>query len=187
MKLKLFFMLMWMVHVSHAQLIKEMDIAVMGEAVAFPFSRFGNLHPGIQIGASFRQIEKQKSVRNYNAFIGFYHHQDLENAFYLRAEYAHTFVVLKKIGIITPIGLGYLHTFYPGQVYSQNEDGTFSQVTQLGRPHAIATTGLGLSYRGFTKFEPYLQHDIMIQFPFSKVQPFLPHSFLKLGVKLKIQ
>jgi hypothetical protein len=169
-----------------AQIIDNLDVAIQSESISYPFSRVSPIHPSIQIGTSFRKRLKEKSERNYNLYVGFYHHKDVENGIYLRGEYAHTFIIAKKVGVILPIGLGYLHTFYPGELFSQNNDGSFSKVDQLGRAHIIATTGIGLSYRGFKNIEPYIQHDFMAQYPFGETIPLLPHSFLRLGVKFKI-
>lgn len=186
MKLFFFGITLFFCHVLSAQVIDNLDIALQSESISYPFSRVSPVHPSIQIGTSFRKRIKEKSERNYNLYLGFYHHKDVENGIYLRGEYAHTFIIAKKVGITLPIGLGYLHTFYPGELFSQNDDGSFSKVNQLGRTHIMATTGIGLSYRGFEKIEPYIQHDFMAQYPFGKTIPLLPHSFVRLGVKFKI-
>ena len=186
MKLKFFGIALFLCNVLSAQIIDDLDIAIQSESISYPFSRISPIQPSIQIGTSFRKRIKEKSERNYNLHLGFYHHKDVENGIYLQGEYAHTFIIAKKVGVILPAGIGYLHTFYPGELFSQNDDGSFSQVNQLGRAHIIATTGIGLSYRGFEKFEPYIQYDIMAQYPFGKTIPLLPHTFIRLGIKFKI-
>jgi hypothetical protein len=186
MKHKLLFIVLFISSGLYAQFIDNLDIAVQSESIAYPFSRFSPVNPGIQIGTSLRKRVKAKSERNYNIHLGFYHHKDIENGIYLRGEYAHTFIVAKKLGVMLPVGLGYLHTFYPGELFSQNSDGSFSKVTQTGRAHVIATAGIGLSYRGFKEFEPYILHDVMVQYKFSEASPLLPHSFIRLGVKFKL-
>ena len=114
MKHKLLFIVLFISSGLYAQFIDNLDIAVQSESIAYPFSRFSSVNPGIQIGTSFRKRVKAKSERNYNIHLGFYHHNDVENGIYLRGEYAHTFIVAKKLGVMLPVGLGYLHTFYPG-------------------------------------------------------------------------
>lgn len=187
MKLKILVVLFFASAGVSAQRINDLDISVFSNSKSYPFLGLDALHPGVQIGTSIRKRVKERSERNYNVYLGFYHQKDLENAFFLRGEYAHTFIIAKKFGLNLPFGLGYLHTFYPGELFAQESDGSFTKVSQLGRGHLMVTTGVGISYRGFNKFEPYIQHDIIVQYPFGESTPFLPNSMIRLGIKFNIQ
>ncbi|WP_422105230.1 hypothetical protein [Winogradskyella sp.] len=186
MNTKVLLFLIFVCASARGQIIKDLDISLINTSKNYPFSSFSTLHPGIQIGASIRERIKAKSERNYNVYLGFYHQEDLENGLFLRAEYAHTFIILKQIGLTLPIGLGYLHTFFPGELFSQNSDGSFSKVNQTGRMHVLATSGVGLSYRGFKTVELYVQHDFAVQYPFSEAIPLLPNAFFRIGIKYNI-
>jgi len=82
--------------------------------------------------------------------------------------------------------LGYLHTFYPAELYQQTESGDFEVVNQLGRPHLYVNLGVGLTYLGSNKMQPFIRQELFIETPFANGIPVIPHSLLKIGIHIKI-
>ena len=170
-----------------AQTVKGVSTAVFNESTAFPFTRFIPIHPGAEIGLTFRNVEKEKSIRQINAYIGGYYHRKLTAGFYLRAEYLHSLVIKEVFAFDFLMGLGYAHTFYPGEIYSQNaETSNFEKVNQKGRPHLILPVGIGISIPNKSKITPFLRQEMMIETPFANGIPVMVHSMLKVGIHIQI-
>lgn len=178
---------LWLASAVKAQTIKQLSVAATTESIAFPFTRYLPIHPGAEIGATFKQTDKEKSTRQWNSYLGFFYHERLETGFYLRGEYLHRFNLLKHLGVEALGSLGYLHTFYPNELYVQNEEtGKYEKVNQVGRPHALATIGIGLTYTSNSPVEPFIRQETGIETPFGEGFPVIVHSFLKLGLNFKL-
>ncbi|MEM6297305.1 MAG: hypothetical protein AAF740_01305 [Bacteroidota bacterium] len=170
-----------------SQKIKQLSVAATTEAIGLPFTNYFPIHPGLEVKATLRQVEKSKSIRSFNVGAGFFHHRRLETAIYLGGEYQHSFKLLhEKVSLDLPIGLGYLHSFYPSPLYEQNEDGNFDTVFQLGRPHAYLNLGIGVSCLGSGKVQPFIRQEMLLEAPFANGIPLITHSMLKAGIHLKI-
>jgi hypothetical protein len=171
-----------------AQKIEHFSVAVMNESIAFPFTRYTPIHPGLEVGATFWSKEKEHSQRYLSAYAGGFYHEKVETGFYLRAEYLFAFKIAGGLYADVPLGIGYLHTIYPSELYKQNpETGNFEEVSQFGRPHGLVTAGVGLRYAGESRIQPFIRQELAIETPFANGFPVIPHAFLKLGVNLKIQ
>jgi hypothetical protein len=165
---------------------KQVSIALTNESIAFPFTRYLPLHPGAEIGFSMKQVEKEKSIRQWNGYAGWYYHEKVENGVYLRAEYLHGLKIGSFLRLDAFGGLGYLHTFYPGTLLEINsETGAIEEVPQQGRPHVIANVGIGIVYRNDSRIEPFIKQSLTVETPFANGIPVMVHSFLHLGVNLK--
>lgn len=171
---------------SFGQTIKGVSIAAMNEEISFPFTRFTPIHPGVEVGITFREVEKEKSIRNLNLNVGFYHHEKIENGIYLRGEYQFR----PKLGSLLTFdlsgSLGYLHTFFPGEIYEMNESSyEFEKVNQSGRSHLTGALGMGFTLVKTEKIQPFIRQELMVETPFASGVPVIIHSFLKLGVNIK--
>ena len=169
-----------------AQKLKNLSIALTTETSSFPFTRFLPIHPGLEIGTSLIERSKQNSIHNVNVYIGGYHHQKIENAFYLRGEYAYRYKFKNTISLDAPVGIGYQHTFYPGEIYEQNATtGEWESINQIGKSHFLITFGLGLTYVKAKKFQPFIRYESNIDIPM--YNGFLTtRTFFKLGINIKI-
>ena len=170
---------------TNAQKIQAVSFSLQSESVAIPFTRLGKLHPGIEIGVQLHQQERVHTLRRWNAYVGWFHHENLDQNFYLRGEYEFAYNINKTLSIFAPISLGYMHSFHAKPVYEQRSDGSFSEKTQMGRPHAILNLGLGARYLGFRRLEPFVKYEVMAQSPFVATVPVAPRSFLKVGTQIK--
>ena len=159
---------------------------LQNENVAFPFTRYTPIHPGAEIGVGVYEVEKDKSIQTVNVYAGGFYHKRLELGLYVRGEYQYTLKFKDKVGLDLPVGIGYLHSFYPGELYELNSNGEFETVSQTGRPHALITGGVGVRYLGFEKVQPFVRQSIGIETPFANYLPVLPHSFLSFGVTIQL-
>ncbi len=172
--------------VGKAQKIEQAFFSLNTEAIGLPFTNYLPIHPGAEIGLTFKTIEKQNSIHRFNAKVGGFYHERLETAIYVGAEYQYTRILFKqKLGLDFPVGLGYHHTFYPADIYILESDGSFTEVNQIGRPHLFISAGVGVSYLGHEKFQPFIRQELFIETPFANGLPYIPHSLLKIGLNIK--
>lgn len=180
-------MLLACIQTSYAQGIKAVSVAVNNESFAFPFTSFSPIHPGVEVGMTFIENHGKNTIKNFNVNLGFYHHERLENAIYLRGEYQFRPTIKSTISIDLIGSLGYMHSFYPGEVYEINDQtGEAEKVSQVGRAHAMAGIGIGVSYIKHKVFEPFIRQEMNINSPFAYRVPVIVHSFLKLGLNIKL-
>lgn len=172
---------------GYSQKLEQFSVSATSEAVGIPFTNYIPYHPGIEFKGCFKKVDRPKSYRYVNANLGFFYHQRVETAFYLGGEYQYTHKLFnEKIGLDLPIGLGYMHTFYPGEVYEQKDDGEFERITQLGRPKIYVNMGIGLSYIGDSKIQPFIRQELFVETFFANGLPVIPHSLLKIGIHVKL-
>lgn len=173
--------------ISHAQTPKRISVALQTESISPPIIRTFPLHLGGEVGLLLKQTEKTKSFREWNAFLGFYHHKRVQNAFYVRGDYTHRLKIKSSFTFDMIGGLGYMHTFYPSEVYELNSStGEFEEITQTGKARAIAQVGVGFSYIKNPKFQPFFRVESGIETPFANGIPFILHSFIKIGTHIKL-
>lgn len=167
--------------------INSLSVAATSESIAIPLTRIAPIHPGLEIGANLWYKDKPKTVQQFNAYLGFYHHEVLQNSFYLRAEYLHRFLLWQKLGLDLSGSLGYMHSFTAAEVYEQSsETGLFSKANQTGVGHGIVELGLGFAYVNSSRFEPFIRTSLLIQALLIDEFPVLPHSLIKIGVNIKL-
>lgn len=172
---------------SFAQQKGDLSFSLMDESIAFPLTRLTPLHPGAEIGYTL-YVKGEGNVQTFNIYLGGYHHEQVENGFYLRAEQGHHFRVIDNVTTDLFYGLGYLHTFYPGELYEINPDtGEFEKASQLGRPHVLASVGVGFTWVNDSFIEPFVRQDLTLESPFANGIPVIIHSFLKVGLTFKLQ
>ena len=164
---------------------KNISVTVLNESISFPFTRFTPMHPGIEIGTNLFHSEKLNKSYEVNAYIGGYHHESISNAFYLKGEYVYHIAAWEKLSCDLLAGLGYQHSFYPGELYSPKENGDYDATKQKGKPHAIANIGIGSTYRRWKTIEPFVKYEFMVESPFANGIPVIPHTIFKLGFNFK--
>ncbi|MEM8528534.1 MAG: hypothetical protein AAGG68_28105 [Bacteroidota bacterium] len=156
------------------------------ESVSWPFTRFDQWNPGAEIEYGFPAWEKGNGLRQVNLTLGYYFHRDVESAFYLKAEYNITLRIADDFHLDIVPALGYMHSFYPGEIYRLTSDGNYELKQQLGRPHLWLESGLGFSFFRTKQISPFLQYRFALETPFANGIPVFPHSFYQAGVQYKI-
>lgn len=166
---------------------RQLSLTAINESIAFPFTSYKEFHPGLELGFSIRTREKEHSIRQLNAYAGWFLHQHIESAFFLRGEYNYKVKLGEAFTAGFYGGAGYMHTFYPGTLYEIDEaTGEISPSSQLGRPRALISAGLQLSYRTKAGIEPFVKQEFALETPFANGIPLMPHSFLKLGININL-
>lgn len=169
-----------------AQLVKNVSITFASESISLPFTRLGPFNPGGEIGVTVREVDRNRSIRRVNVYLGAFRHERVASAIYLRGEYQFTWKVTDRIGLDFPLGIGYLHSFYPAPVYEVNEEGKFKEVDQWGKPRALVNAGIGLSFQTNGRIHPFIKHEFFIEGPVNPGLILLAHSFFKIGILINI-
>tara|TARA_R110001599_G_scaffold84130_1_gene226549 strand:+ start:36550 stop:37125 length:576 start_codon:yes stop_codon:yes gene_type:complete len=181
----LFFVTFW--KSSKAQLIERISLAGSKESTALPFTRSLPIHPGGEIVLTFNEKKREKSITSWNLGIGGFHHKKIANAFYLKGEYHYRPIIKSTLTIDIVGNLGYMHTFYPGEVYELNKHtGDFEKITQYGRPHVLAGVGIGITYIKSENIHPFIRQELAIESPFANGIPVMIHSFVKIGISYQL-
>ena len=119
--------------VAEAQKVQNISLSFTNESIAFPFTSYSEFHPGFELGTSLSTSEKRYSLRHVNVYAGWFLHQHIENGFYLRGEYSYSLKLGKSFTTGIYGGAGYMHTFYPGDIFEiEPETGEFSPAQQWG-------------------------------------------------------
>ena len=182
----LLFLLIILTSIScFGQKIKNVSISTFNESISFPFTRFLPMHPGVEIDVNLKRTVSDKMIRDFNIGVGYYYHEKLENALFLRGDYVWRAKIKSLLTIDAMTTLAYHHAFFPGEVYHLNESGEPVKKNQLGRGHAMLGIGVGATFR-LGRVEPFIRQEMMLVTPFAKVIPVIPHSFLKIGLNISL-
>jgi len=174
--------------VATSQIIKGYSAALLNETVEItPFNDFTPINPGIELGVNFWRKDGKNFGKQFNSYLGFYHHKNVSNAFYLKGEYVFQTKIKGMIGIDLIPSIGYQHYFYPGDVFEFNEStNEYEKGNQLGIPRLTGGLGLGLTYLNNSKIEPFVRYEVVVDFP-QKLLTALPHTIFKIGVNYRLQ
>ena len=158
-------------------------LGAMQESASFPFSRFAELHPGVELSYGFAPKLREQSNRSTQWWIsgGYFFHRSVESAYYLKASYAWQMSMGEIVQIELAPSLGYLHSFFPGNIY-ELQAGEYQAITQYGRPHVMAEIGFTALFLPSSKLSPFVQYRFGVEGPFANGIPVFPHSFYQIGL-----
>jgi len=171
---------------SNAQAINSASVSLLNEAVELtPFNDFFPVNPGLELGVNFWRKDKKVFGHQFNTYLGFYHHKNVDNTFYLKAEYLFQTKIKGVIGVDLFSSVGYKHSFYPGDVYALSEStGEYEKATQSGISRFTGGIGLGVTYLNDSKIEPFVRYEVNIDLP-HKFLGLYPHTIFKIGANYK--
>jgi hypothetical protein len=160
---------------------QSLSLSFQQESASFPFTRFAELHPGVELGYGFAATETNRGSRYLELNGGYFYHQKVSSAFYVKASYNWGFELTEQLQLDLRPSLGYLHSFYPGNVY-ENVNGDFVGKTQYGRPHALIEAAAGLTLFPHRSISPFVRYRFGVETPFANGVPAFPHSFYQVGL-----
>lgn len=156
---------------------------MMSESIALPFTQLTPMHPGLELGVTIRERTRKNSITQLSIAAGGFYHKKVVNAFYLKSSYLFSPIILSLLTFDIEGSLGYMHTFYPGEVYELNEQsGEFEKTSQYGRPNLMAGLGLGFTFIKSRKLHPFARYELSVGYPNVTDWPLMLHSLLKVGL-----
>jgi hypothetical protein len=150
---------------SHSQFNgenKEISLSIYNNIFGLPFVQFEPIYLGGEIGFTFLQKDKPITTQKISAQLGFFNHKLIANAPYLKFTYSYQLKILRTIGINVYAGLGYIHTFYPGDAYSFNTSQGSYEKKQLHQGFLLTNAGFGISYLKTKRISPYIKYELMM-------------------------
>ncbi len=170
--------------VAQAQWIKALRLSIFSESIALPFSRLDARPSGASVGIGFWNRSRTHSESSLSLDLGFLHHAKVQNSIYLKVDYHYTYQI-KGWGWGVSGGIGYIHSFYPREVYRLDEQGQFESFTYLGKAGLLIDPGLFVSRQLSKRVRARLGYRYLIQYPtFSRPLSVMPHNLLELGTTI---
>lgn len=140
--------------------INDYSVAITEVQYGIPFSGFLPINPGFEIGATLLKNEKTRSCHQVSANLGYFYHELLVSAPYIKTNYTFQPNIKKLLGIDMGIGLGYLHGFYPGESYEFDEDKKKYVSTKVNSFPAFTTSAhIGFTYIKPDKINPFIRYE----------------------------
>ena len=166
-------------------------ISIYSHSVGMPFKTLVKqpLNLGVAIGTEFTYKQKDKRSLHQKIEIGWYNHENLNTAFWVKADLVSRYKITGNWYVETQAGLGYIHDFNAYETFELQE-GQYRKINNASKGGLIAAFGLGTSYslemnEKYT-LSPFLRYEGWLQFPHSELAPVFPHTLLHLGTRFQM-
>lgn len=162
-------------------------VSVFNAATQLPGGHLFSLpvHLGATAGAEFRYNRQAKNQWFQTAKLGFSHHRYVQSSVQLYAELGYRRMIWRGTAAELRLGGGYLHTIPATEVFTLKNN-VYDQKTNLGRPQAMGSGAVGLSFTQQNRAKPLrfsLDYQFYLQLPFVKQYvTLLPNTLLHAGV-----
>ena len=167
-------------------------ISFINHAATLPFDGIvlSPLHPGFSLGTEYAWKEGRLG-RLYQGFrAGYFYNEFIAKALFLLTEIGYRLTLRFGLFADVGVGIGYLHSFHPHEIFRLNDEGEFVKAKDSGKSAALFSVGLGIGFdfsrklgwpvSAFIGFQPF------IQTPYTVEESVLPQSFVHFGVRFKL-
>ena len=189
-------LLLFITTFAAAQKKKEISIAFVNAASAYPFSQFSRLatgieQPGIETGYGFNWKTKGRHDWYQEIKLGWLYHRYVQNALSLYTDVGYRYKFSKRWIAQSAVGAGYLHSIPATAKLKLNNNGEYKNDKGIGRAQTMAVLNFSggyilnpLSARPLKIFITYQQ---LLQTPFVKAYvPILPYNSLLIGASVHL-
>lgn len=142
--------------------VDEVSLSVSNAQWGLPFLQFTPMHPGLEAGVSVLANEQKNFRHDVSVCGGFFYHELMATAAYLNVGTAFQYWLGNVLGADIRAGAGYAHAFYPGEAYAYKENTGSFESTLANQSFLQLTAGVGISYLGFERVEPFVRMDVMM-------------------------
>lgn len=133
---------------AQREFTSSLSISLLDEHVGLPFQHLDvfdpdKVHPGVAI--TFESSRDRPGIYQFSRAVelGYYYHEDNEQAFYLALKPRLRFVFADLLDLHFVPGLGYARTFSTSPSY-RPENGTFTEFRNPGKSHFMPSLGVGV-------------------------------------------
>jgi len=168
----------------------SMTISFFNHSISMPFHKIfaQPIHPGIQVGIEGRYIETDRSKLFQTLNAGMFYNNYNGKGFYLNSEFAYRYTSKPGIFAETLLGIGYLRTYHPTDIYELNNSGTYQKVNDKGFSSPIVSFAFGLGYAfkssSLFSFAPFIRYESIIQTHYNSDLEVLPQSAFHIGLRI---
>lgn len=178
---------------AFAQKNKEISIAFVNTASAYPFSQFGKLvtgieHPGIEFGYGFNWKTKSKHDWFQEFKLSYFYHRFVQHGFPLYTDIGYRYKFSSSLSTQVSFGAGYMQSIPATAKLKLGANGEYKKDKGIGRAQAIAVVNFSIGYtlhsvkntpRFFVSYQQFLQT------PFVKSYvPVLPYNSMLIGCSI---
>jgi len=189
-------LLLFITTFASAQKKREISIAFVNAASAYPFSQFSRLatgiaQPGVEAGYGFNWKTKSRHDWYQEIKFGYLYHRYVQHALSLYSDVGYRYKFSKHWIAQSALGAGYLHSIPATAKLKLNNNGEYKNDKGIGRAQAMAVLNFSggyilnpLSARPLKIFITYQQ---LLQTPFVKAYvPVLPYNSLLIGASVPL-
>lgn len=179
-----------------AQNRREISVAFLNTASAYPFSQFGKLvtgieHPGIEIGYSFNWKIKSKHDWYQEIKLSYFYHRFVQHGIPLYTDIGYRYKFSKKWAAQVAVGAGYLHSIPATAKLKLGDNGEYKNNIGIGRSQAMAVVNAGIGYtfkpKGKRPLKLFATYQQLLQTPFVKAYvPILPYNSMLIGCSIPL-
>lgn len=190
-------LLLFITTFASAQKKKEISIAFVNAASAYPFSKFSSLvtsigQPGVEIGYGFNWKTKSKHDWYQEIKLGWLYHRYVQNALSLYTDVGYRYKFSNHWMAQTAIGAGYLHSIPATAKLKLDNNGEYKNEKGIGRAQAMAVLNFSAGYipdpLGSRPLKIFITYQQLLQTPFVKAYvPILPYNSLLIGISTPLQ
>lgn len=166
------------------------------ERLGFSVSYFGEFiftHPGVSIGFEYIVYKNKKNWFNFllASNIGWYIHYLNHNAIFFDSQVAFRFITPKGFYGDLFLGIGYLHTWAYGEIYTGvDNSGNLIKKMNYGYPHLMLNASItlfGWDFYNLTGFPilTYLRMCFFGEYPYNNY--ILPHTAIQIGITYQLR
>ncbi|MDC3397419.1 hypothetical protein OAW57_01895 [Flavobacteriales bacterium] len=141
-------------------------------------------NPGFSVLIPFQS--DSKSEKDLTIEAGMFHHEKVTNSAFLGIN--RTFKSFKhgeQFMLDVSWGGGYMHSWYPGELYSQTPEGDLVRKRQIGRPHLYGSAGLLGKWAFGEAVALTWRQQVLLQTPFANGIPVMLHRLMTIGIQLQ--
>ena len=168
----------------------SLTLSVFNHSISVPFHKILSkpFHPGGQIGIEGRYHETQRSKLFQTLNMGTFYNNYNGTGFYLNTELAYRQTTKYRLFAEAHVGIGYLRTYHPTDIYELNSSGTYTKVKDKGFSSPLFSFAFGLGYAikssSGISFAPFILYESLIQTRYSSELDVLPQSAFHIGVRI---
>ena len=146
------------------------------------------LHPGVSAGTEFTYKTGKIGKIFQTINIGYFYNKFNAKALFLCSEFGYRKTM--QLGLFGDlfIGLGYIHSFHPKEIYALNAHGEYEKAKDKGKSAYLISAAIGLGY-DFSKkagwpFSVFIKYQYALQGPHNLDSPLWPNAMLHFGVRI---
>jgi hypothetical protein len=179
-----------------AQNRREISVAFLNTASAYPFSQFGKLltgveHPGLEIGYGFNWKTKNKHDWCQEIKVAYFYHRFVQHGIPLYTDIGYRYKFSQALTAQVAVGAGYMQSIPATAKLKLGNDGEYKNDKGIGRPQALAVLNIGTAYTigpaSKKSLRVFITYQQFLQTPFVKAYvPILPYNSLLIGCSIPL-
>jgi hypothetical protein len=148
------------------------------------------IHPGICVGAERSYLDKNGSTLFQTLNLGGYYHRDVHYGVFLNTQTGYRYTARFGVSAEALAGVGYLHTFPDGPVFTMDDSGEYEQAFFWGRPRFMPSLSIGVGYdfaqKQIAPIALFVRHQVFFEIPCAPKVPLMPHTAFSVGIRYSL-